>query len=480
MVVGEMGEAVDLLVIGAGPGGYVAALRAAELGREVVVVERGGEEGGLGGSCLHVGCIPSKALVELAEARHRADRMAVAGLRLETAGVDLEAFQEWKQSIVDGLAGGVKTLFERHGVRTINGTARFASRDRVAVTMPDGSGAFLEFRHAIVATGSQPIALPELPFDGERVLSSTGALALDAVPASLAIVGAGYVGLELGIAFAKLGADVTIVEALDRILQSFDEPLTKPVVRRLAELGVELQLGARVTGLDDDGLVIEEPDGERTLAAERVIVAVGRAPNTEELGLEAAELHLDEHGLLAVDERRLATLRIAAIGDLTAGPALAHKASAEAKVAAEALCGRPAAFDPMAIPVMAFTDPEVASVGLTETEAREAGLDVAVGSSSFASNGRAATLAEPAGFIRTVVDRSAERIVGVHVVGPHASELIAEATLAVEMVASPEDVLGTIHAHPTLSEGLPASLAQIASRPAPHDAALEEVASGHR
>jgi dihydrolipoamide dehydrogenase len=476
MVVGEIAEPVDLLVIGAGPGGYVAALRAAELGREVVVVERGGEEGGLGGACLHVGCIPSKALIELAHARHRTDAMAVAGLRVDTASVDLPAFQAWKGSIVDGLAGGVKALFERHGVRSIDGTARFASRDRVAVTMSDGSGRFLEFGHAIIATGSHPVGLPELPFDGERVLSSRGALALEKVPASLAIVGAGYVGLELGIAFAKLGADVTVVEALDRVLPSIDEQLTKPVVRRLGELGIELRLGSRVARLDEQGLVIEGSDGERMLAAERVIVAVGRVPNTEELGLHAAEVGVDQQGLVAVDERRLATPRIAAIGDVTAGPALAQKASAEAKVAAEALCGRPAAFDPMAIPVIAFTDPEIATVGLTETQAREAGLDVAIGGSSFGSNGRAATLGEPAGFIGTVVDRSAERIVGVHAVGPHASELIAEGTLAVEMVASPEDVLGTIHAHPTLSEGLPASLAQIASRARSRDTAHEEAA----
>jgi dihydrolipoamide dehydrogenase len=476
VVVGEIAEPVDLLVIGAGPGGYVAALRAAELGREVVVVERGGEEGGLGGVCLHVGCIPSKALIELAQARQRTETMAVAGLRVDAARVDLAVFQDWKRSIVDGLADGVARLFERHGVRTIEGTARFASRDRVAVAMPDGGGRFLEFGQAIIATGSRPVALPELPFDGDRVLSSTGALALDAVPASLVIVGAGYIGLELGIAFAKLGADVTVVEALDRVLPSVDESLTKPVVRRLGELGIELRLGSQVERLEDEGLVIGGADGERTLPAERVIVAVGRVPNTQDLGLQAAELGVDDHGLIAVDERRLATPRIAAVGDLTAGPALAHKASAEAKVAAEALCGQPAAFEPMAIPVMAFTDPEIATAGLTEAQAREAGLDVAVGSSSFASNGRAATLGEPAGFVRIVVDRTAERIVGIQSVGAHASELIAEGALAIEMVASPDDLLGTIHAHPTLSEGLPASLAQITARPGSPDTALEEVA----
>jgi dihydrolipoamide dehydrogenase len=480
MVVGEIAEPVDLLVIGGGPGGYVAALRAAELGRDVVVVERGGREGGLGGSCLHVGCIPSKALIELAQARHRTEAMAAAGLRVDGARVDLGDFQAWKSSIVDGLANGIEALFDRGRVRRIEGTARFASGDRVAVTAPDGSGSFLEFGQAIVATGSRPAALPELPFDGERVLSSTDALALDALPSSLAIVGAGYIGLELGIAFAKLGADVAIVEALDRVLPSFDEPLTRPVVRRLDELGIDLSLASRAVGLDPAGLVVRGSEGERTLAAERVIVVVGRVPNTGDLGLEAVGVAaVGERGLIAVDERRLATPRIAAIGDLTAGPALAHKASAEGRVAAEALCGLPAAFEPMAIPAMAFTDPEIATAGLTESQAREAGLDVAVASSSFSSNGRAATLGEPAGFIRTVVDRAADRIVGVHAVGPHASELIAEGALAVEMVASPEDVLGTIHPHPTLSEGLPGSLARIAQARSP-DVAPAEVAGVRR
>jgi dihydrolipoamide dehydrogenase len=242
VVVGEIAEPVDLLVVGGGPGGYVAALRAAELGREVVVVERGAEEGGLGGSCLHVGCIPSKALIELAQTRHRIDAMAVAGLRAPGAEIDLAAFQAWKGSIVDGLAGGIESLFERNGVRRIEGTARFANRDRVAVTLPDGEGRFLEFKHAIVATGSRPATLPDLPVDGDRVLTSTGALALDSVPSSVSIVGAGYIGLELGIALAKPGVEVGVVEALDRVLPSFDESLTKPVVRRLGELGIELWL----------------------------------------------------------------------------------------------------------------------------------------------------------------------------------------------------------------------------------------------
>lgn len=456
-----MAEPVDLLVIGGGPGGYVAALRAAALGREPVVVERGGDEGGLGGACLHVGCIPSKALIELAQTRDRIDRMSVAGLRVDGAQVDLRAFQDWKGSIVARLASGVDTLFRGAGVRQIEGTARFASPDRAAVTRPDGTVEFLEFRHAIVATGSRAAAPPGLDADGERVLTSTGALALDEVPDSLLVVGAGYIGLELGMAFAKLGTRVTVVEALDRVLPSLDAGFGRPVMRRLSELGIELHLSSPTAGFDDGELVIETPEGERRLAAERAVVAVGRRPNTDELGLDAAGLAVDERGLIPVGARRLASDRIAAIGDVTAGPALAHKASAEGVVAAEAVCGRPTAFEPMAIPSIAFTDPEVASTGLTEAEAREVGMDVAVGTSTLAANGRAATLDEQTGFVRVIVDRGDDRVVGVHIASPHASELITEGTLAVEMVASPSDVLDTIHPHPTLSEGLHGALEDV-------------------
>jgi dihydrolipoamide dehydrogenase len=477
MVVGEIAEPVDLLVVGGGPGGYVAALRAAELGREVVVVERGGTDGGLGGSCLHVACIPSKALIELANVRHRIDAFAPAGLRAADVEIDLTAFQEWRRSIVGRLERGIEGLFDRAGVRLIEGDARFANRDRAAVRLPDGQARFLEFRQAIVATGSRPAAHPELPVDGERVLTSTEALALESLPASVAVVGADYVGLELATAFAKLGSRVGLVEEGDRVLPSLDASLAKPLARRLRELGVELELGARVVRLDGNELVIAGGGGETRLAAERVILAGGRTPNTDELGLEAVGVTVGEDGLIPVNERRLATPRIAAIGDVTAGPALAHKASAEGRVAAEALAGRAAAFEPMAIPVIAFTDPEVASAGLSEAQAREAGLDVAVAAASLGGNGRAATLGE-GGAVRTVVDRGADRIVGVHAVGPHATEVIAEGMLAIETVASPDDVLGTIHAHPTLAEGLPASLAQLAARPSADPERVEEVTGG--
>jgi dihydrolipoamide dehydrogenase len=464
MVVGEVTEPIDLLVVGAGPGGYVAAARAAELGRQVVVVDREGIEGGPGGSCLRVGCIPSKALIELAHAYETTRTAARAGLTVKGAEVDLGTFQGWREEIVEKLGGGVRGLLDRHRVRYVAGELNFIRPDRAAVALADGNSSFLEFKQAIVATGSRPLQVAALPIDGERVVTSTGALALTAVPATMAIVGGGYIGLEIGTAFAKLGAKVTIVEALDGVLPTIDPILVRPVLRSLERLGVELRLGSLATGLEDGALVVSGPDGEDRIEAERVVVAVGRRPNTDGFGLETTGLRLDGDGLIEVDEQRLATPTIAAIGDVTAGPALAHKASAEAVVAAEALCGLPSAFEPMAIPAIVFTDPEIATVGLTFEQAKEAGLDARQAKGALAANGRAATLDASDGFTQVVVDRAGDRIVGVHMVGPHASELIAAGVLATEMIASPADVFGAIHPHPTLSEGLHAAAEQLVER----------------
>jgi dihydrolipoamide dehydrogenase len=453
MVVGEFADFTDLLVLGGGPGGYAAAIRAAQLGRQVTLVERAGPPG-LGGVCLQVGCIPSKALIELAHAAHRTSELQHAGLSAEGVSVSLERFQAWRGELCAGLARGVGELLAHGDVRVVHGEARFNRPDRVAVRTPDDRVLFFEFDHAIVATGSRPIELPGLPFDGERVLDSTGALALSTVPASVAVVGAGYIGLELGTALAKLGARVTVVEALDRILPTVEASLTEPVLRRLRALGVDVRLRTTAQRLEDEGLVIAGPDGEERVAAERVVVAVGRAPNTDELGLAAAGVAVGSEGLIEVGEDMRATERIAAVGDVVAGPALAHKATAEAAVAAEALSGRPAAFDARAIPVVIFTDPEVASVGLGEAEARDAGLDPVVATFPLAASGRAGTLGARDGFTRIVADAATDRVIGVHVVGPHASELVAGGALAIELMAAPGDVAATIHPHPTLSEGL--------------------------
>jgi dihydrolipoamide dehydrogenase len=454
MVVGEFADFTDLLVLGGGPGGYAAAIRAAQLGRQVTLVDRAGPAG-LGGVCLQVGCIPSKAFIELANAAHRTSELQHAGLNAEGVTVSLERFQAWRGELCAGLARGVGDLLAHGDVRVVHGEARFNRPDRVAVRTPDDRVLFFEFDHAIVATGSRPIELPGLPFDGERVLDSTGALALSAVPASVAVVGAGYIGLELGTALAKLGARVTVVEALDRILPTVEASLTAPVLRRLRALGVDVRLRTTAQRLEGEGLVVAGPDGgEERVEAERVIVAVGRVPNTDELGLAAAGVAVGSEGLIEVGEDMRATGRIAAVGDVVSGPALAHKATAEAAVAAEALSGRPAAFDARAIPIVIFTDPEVASVGLGEAEARDAGLDPVVATFPLAASGRAGTLGARDGFTRIVADAGTDRVIGVHVVGPHASELVAGGALAIELMAAPGDVAATIHPHPTLSEGL--------------------------
>jgi dihydrolipoamide dehydrogenase len=454
MVVGEFADAVDLLVLGGGPGGYAAAIRAAQLGRQVTLVERAGPAG-LGGVCLQVGCIPSKALIELADAMQRTRDLRAAGLDADGVAVSLERFQAWRRELCAGLARGVGELLDGGGVRIVHGEARFNRADRVAVRTPEDRALFFEFEHAIIATGSRPAALPGLPFDGERVLDSTGALALPAVPESVAVVGAGYIGLELGTALAKLGARVTVVEALDRVLPTVEESLTAPVLRRLRALGVDLRLDTTAQRLEDGALVVVGPGGgEDRVEAQRVVVAVGRVPNTDDLGLAEAGVSVGADGLIEVGEDMRAADRIAAVGDVVAGPALAHKATAEAAVAAEALSGRPAAFDARAIPIVTFTDPEIGSVGLSEAQAREAGLEPVAATFPLAASGRAGTLGARDGFTCIVADEATDRVVGVHVVGPHASELVAGGALAIEVMAAPGDVAATIHPHPTLGEGL--------------------------
>ncbi len=452
MAVGELAETRDLVVLGAGPGGYVAAVRAAELRRKVTVVESAGAAG-LGGTCLHVGCIPSKALIEAATLRERCTIGAELGLAIEPPAFDAARFQGWKHEAIEQLRRQVEGLFKRHKIELVHGYGRFTAPHQIAVELASGTMAYFEATDAIVATGSSPVALPALPFDGVTVLDSAGALALDALPASLAVVGAGYVGVELGTAFAKLGAQVVLVEAADRILPGLDAAAAKLVARRLQQLGVDVRTGTRADGYADGTLALAGLDGEQTAAAEVVVVAVGRRPNTDELGLERAGATL-ENGFVTVDAARLAAPRLAAIGDVVAGPALAHRASAEARVAVEALCGHRVAFDPYAIPAVVFSDPEVATVGLTLDEARVQGFAAHAATFPLAGVGRAVVMGEQDGFATVVADDASGRVLGVQLVGPHASELAGEAALALELGATAEDLAATIHPHPTLSEGL--------------------------
>ncbi|MGX1163576.1 dihydrolipoamide dehydrogenase [Arthrobacter sp. SLBN-100] len=448
MVMGESAEPVDLLVIGGGPGGYTAALRAAELGREVVLVEKEF----IGGVCLNVGCIPSKTLIETADA-HRTVQRLLPHATDELP--DLAVWQDHKAEVVQGLANGVAGLLKKAGVRVLSGAARFTSRSRVAVQQTNDVTTFLEFKQAIIATGSRPVAIPVAPLNGTRVVDSTGALSLETMPKRLVVVGAGYIGIELATAYAKLGSEVTIVELQDRVLPEMPLQFARPVATRLTELGVTVHTSALLTGVDAEGAVCERAGTRLALPADVVLIAVGRRPNTDDLGLEAAWIKTDSGGRIAVGpDRVIPGTGIAAIGDVTEGPMLAHKATAEAVVAAEALCGRKVAFDPAAIPLVVFSDPEVASAGYTEDGAREAGLNVRAVTIPLSALGRAATMGARNGFTQLVVDTEADAVVGVHMAGPHVSELIAEGVLAIEMAASPSDLAATVHAHPTLAEGM--------------------------
>jgi dihydrolipoamide dehydrogenase len=472
MVVGEVATGVDLLVIGGGPGGYSAALRAAAAGRTVTLAER--ER--LGGVCLNVGCIPSKALIHVADTAALPDEAAAIGVDL-TAAVDMDRAQAWIGDVVGRLTGGVEQLLRDAGVTVATGTARFATARRVAVAQGDDA-AFYEFNSVVLATGSRPVDLGSVPFDGQRVLDSTAALALRRVPDRLTVVGGGYIGVELGGAFAKLGADVTIVELADQLLPGMPSGLARVVERALRARGVTIRLGTKVLGINGDDLVVEGPTGEARLPIGGtagggrpnggdpngradgegvVIVAVGRRPNTDSLGLSAAGVALDTDGQIVVAADRRAAKDIYAIGDITPGPALAHKATAEAEVAVTAAGGGRAAFDPAAVPAVVFSDPQVATVGLTAEQAADAGADVTSFRFPLSASGRAQALGRPEGYIELVAERGSPgggTVVGVHMVGAGVAELAAEAALAIEMGATAEDLALTIAPHPTLSEAL--------------------------
>jgi dihydrolipoamide dehydrogenase len=462
VVVGEVATGVDLLVIGGGPGGYAAALRGAAAGRSVTLVERDR----IGGVCLNVGCIPSKALIHVADTAGLPGEAAGIGVDL-TASVDLDRAQAWIGEVVGRLTGGVEHLLRDAGVTIATGTARFATARRVAVTRGDDA-AFYEFKSVVLATGSRPVELPALPFDGRTVLDSTAALALRRVPGQVTVVGGGYIGVELGGAFAKLGADVTIVEMADQLLPGMPTGLARALERALRARGLTIRLGTKVLGRDGDDLVVEGPDGEARLPVDDggvVVVAVGRRPNTDALGLTGAGVPLDADGRVVVAPDRRAAPDVYAIGDITPGPALAHKATAEADVAVTAAGGRRAAFDPAAIPAVVFSDPQIATVGLTPEQATEAGADAVSFRFPLSASGRALALARPEGYVEIVADRSGGTVVGVHMVGAGVAELAAEAALAIEMAATVEDVALTIAPHPTLSEALAEAAMGAAGRP---------------
>ncbi len=459
MVVGEVSSPVDLMVVGGGPGGYSAALHAARLGRSVTLVERAE----LGGTCLNVGCIPSKALIEVADAHSLGARVRSWGLDAKSS-VDMASVRCHLNEMVVNLTDGVQGLLANAGVSVTVGHARFTRPGRVSVERDDVLE-FLDYQDAIVATGSRPIVLPEVPTDGKTVVDSADLLFADTLPDRLVLVGGGYVGVELGCAFAKLGSEVTIVEVANQVLPSFDGRTSRQVARGLRDLGIGLCLGHRAVGVDADGLIIQNSNGDQlVLPADRVCIVAGRQPNSDTVAIERAGAIVDPNGFVRVDTSRRANEHLYAIGDLTLGPALAHKATAEAEVAADAACGRPATFNPAAIPLIVFGDPQVLSVGIDPEAAENAGLKPSVARFPLSASGRAHTQGRTEGTVTVVADEEGT-VIGVQAVGAHVAELAGEATLAVETAATVEDLAGTIHAHPTLGESLMEAALGIAGRP---------------
>ncbi|WP_066412410.1 dihydrolipoyl dehydrogenase [Halorubrum aethiopicum] len=458
MVVGDISTGTEVLVIGAGPGGYVAAIRAAQKGLDATLVEKDA----YGGACLNRGCIPSKALITASGLAHEAGTAEEMGIHADPA-VDLSRMIEWKEGVVDRLTGGVEKLCKANGVNLVEGTARFVDDHTVRVAHGgDGQGSeSIEFEHAIVATGSRPVEIPGFSFADEHVWSSADALAAESVPERLVVVGGGYIGMELATVYAKLGAEVTVVEMLEDVLDPYEDDVKRVVRKRAEELGIAFSFGEGATGwseANDGGYLVhtETEDGEEsTYPADRVLVAVGREPVTGGLDLANAGVETDDRGFIETDDRtRSAVEHVHAVGDVAGEPMLAHAASKEGIVAAETIAGEPAALDQQAIPAAVFTDPEIGTVGMTETDAEDAGFDVAVGEMPFNASGRALTTGHTDGFVRIVADADEGFVLGAQIVGPEASELIAEVGLAIELGATLEDVAATVHTHPTLSEAV--------------------------
>lgn len=452
MVVGDASVEIDVLVIGGGPGGYVAAIRAAQLGKSVLVVDKAE----LGGVCLNRGCIPSKALISAAHQYEIAKHGSSIGIMADNVKVDFAKVQEWKNGIVKKQTGGVGMLLKGNKVQVFNGEALFIN-DREARVFNDNETARYKFNYCIIATGSRPIELKAFPFGG-RVLSSTEALNLSEVPKSLVVIGGGYIGIELGQTFAKFGTKVTVLEGSDSILPGFEKEMSQPVARNLKKLEVDIVTEAMAQGCeqtDKDVTVTYTVKGEeKKVTAEYVLVTVGRRPNTDgDLSLELAGIEMGERGLIKVNEKGQTSVpHIYAIGDIVPGPALAHKASYEGKVAAESIAGLPSVVDYKVIPAVVFSDPEIAGVGLSETEAKAKGLNVTTGKFPYGANGRAQTMNASEGFVKLVADKDSGLLIGAQVVGAEASNLISELTTAIEMGATLEDIALTIHAHPTLGE----------------------------
>jgi len=445
----------DLIVLGSGPGGYTAAFRAADLGLKVALIER---YPALGGVCLNVGCIPSKALLHVGQVIDSAAHLGEHGVRFGKPEIDLDALREYKNGVVGKLTGGLAGMAKKRQVEVIQGTGRFADAHVIEVEH-EGETRSVSFAQCIIAAGSRVIRIPGIPYDDDRVMDSTGALELKDVPKRLLVIGGGIIGLEMACVYRALGSEVTVVELMQQLMPGADADLVKPLQQHMKKLGVNFLLGTKVTGVEA---------GEKSLTAsfegkqapdsaefDRVLVSVGRRPNGDQIEAERAGLKVDDKGFIAVDGQLRTTVKhIFAIGDLVGQPMLAHKASYEGKIAAEVAAGHKRAADARAMPSVAYTDPEVAWVGLTEAQAKEQGVDYGIGKFPWAASGRALGMDRSEGFTKLIFDKKTDRLIGAGVVGMHAGDLIAELGLAIEMGCDAADIGLTIHPHPTLSESV--------------------------
>jgi len=448
-------SSAQLVIIGAGPGGYAAAFKAVELGCEVTLID---PEANPGGVCLHRGCIPSKALLHLAKLVAEAQEAAEIGVTFKKPQIDLDRVRSWKDEVIGKLTDGLGGKVTKQKITYVRGMAKFKDAKTLRVKGADGSTAEMSFEKAILATGSRPIMLPDVAADSSKIIDSTGALEIPDVPSSLLVVGGGYIGLELGSVYAALGSKVSVVEMTDGLLPGCDRDLVSVLKRRLGNKFEEIKLNTRVTDLKEqkNGVMVslQDQQGETTKKLfDKVLIAIGRKPNNENLGLENTAIKTNEKGFVEVDaQMRTAEEHIFAIGDIAGEPMLAHKAYAEANVAAEVIAGRKAVFDPRAIPAVVFTDPEIAWCGLTETEARAQKIKIKTAKMPWRSNGRTLTLGRDDGMTKLIIDPETDRLLGVALAGPGAGELIAEGVVALEMAAVSEDLRKSIHPHPTLSE----------------------------
>ncbi len=450
----------DAIVIGAGPGGYVCAIRLAQLGVKTAVIEKEY----MGGVCLNVGCIPSKALIHAAKNFYNTQHVnSVMGIETKGVTVDMKKMQLWKADVVKKLTGGVGTVVKANGVEIFRGDAKFTGKNTLEVN-GEGGKQTLTAKSIVIATGSSIMQLPPVPTDGKTILDSTSALAQDTLPKDMIVIGGGYIGMELGMVYAKLGTKVTVVEAMPRTLMAVDPEVSGYVEKKAKKLGMEIMANTKVSKLVKSGpkgaeLEVEMPDkSKKVLSAEKILVSIGRVPNSKGIGLETAGVKMDAKGFIEVDKQGKTNVPgVYAIGDVCGG-ALAHRAMMDGTIIAAVIAGEKVAKDYKVVPWVIFTDPEVAGVGLSEEEAKAKGFTPHVGKFPYAANGRALSTNEGEGMVKVVLDSKTEQILGVQIVGADASTQIAECTLAIEMGAVAEDVIQTIHSHPTLPEALPEAL----------------------